>query len=112
MSAVGIPVGYAISTHEKNNVNGVIVMFSVRAGMVFLAALINTFMLYQLNMNDKKEINHLLQTSAHTENPGQIRQESCLSGWCGMFQGRRYEDVNEVPLLDISQIRNINELSV
>lgn len=71
MSVIGIPLNFLIAM-KKDNDYAVASMFVLRTVTIFLAALINTYMLYQCIMRDKNEINALLQQADNTSTSHEV----------------------------------------
>lgn len=109
MTLIGVPASYLASTKTQNDV---VVMYSIRVAMIFLAAMVNLYMLYHAVVGDKKEIDALLQMPGPFEQPRAVAREGCFEKWCNMFRKTQDENAHAIPLLDVTQIRNLNELTV
>lgn len=72
MSAMGIPLNYLVAKNKDNDY-AVISMFVLRTVTIFLAAIINTCMLYQCIAKDQKEIDALTQAPVEATGPTESR---------------------------------------
>ena len=77
MSAIGIPLNYLVAK-DKDNDYAVVSMFVLRTVTIFLAAIINTYMLYQCIAKDQKEIDELTQPPRveSSENAASVESQS------------------------------------
>ena len=75
MTAIGTPASYLLSMKQDEKMS-VIIMFSIRAIMVFLAAMINTLILYRSYAAEKETTNALSNNGIdHAINDSDSRTE-------------------------------------
>lgn len=89
MTLVGIPTAYLAALKNKNDL--FMIMFAVRAAMIFCAAVINTIVLYQEIAADKKEVGNVVNGSRddtiRASSPADAAEETRATG-IAVFLGK------------------------